>query len=166
MKHTEHFDVRAVYDDWHNRLPADRDGDAPWHRLLAAHLDADRDQNGKAVLEIGCGGGGLACRLARQRQRPVSFVAADLSSAAIFKGRACAARDGLSGISWEVADIHALAHPAETFDTVICCETIEHVPSPPRGLAELARVLRRGGRLLVTTPNYFGPFGMYRLYMS
>jgi 2-polyprenyl-3-methyl-5-hydroxy-6-metoxy-1,4-benzoquinol methylase len=157
--------ARAAYDGWHSRLPPDRDGDAPWHRLLAAHLDAERDLNGKTVLEIGCGGGGFACTLARQRQRPLSFVAADFSSAAIAKGRACAARDGLSGISWEVADIQALAHPADTFDTVISCETIEHVASPQRALRELARVLKRGGRLIVTTPNYFGSFGMYRLYL-
>src|SRR5437879_2368559 len=101
MKHTEHSDVRAVYDDWHNRLPADRDGDAPWHRLLAAHLDADTHLNGKAVLEIGCGLGGFARWLARQPRPPVQLIAADFSCAAISKGRAYAAREGLSGISWE-----------------------------------------------------------------
>src|SRR5262249_27760351 len=50
-------------------------------------------------------------------------------------------------------------------DTVISCETIEHVPDPSRAVAELAQVLKPGGRLFLTTPNYFGPFGLYRAYL-
>jgi SAM-dependent methyltransferase len=39
------------------------------------------------------------------------------------------------------------------------------VPSVRGALAELARVLKRGGRLFVTTPNYLGPLGLYRGYL-
>ena len=160
----ETLDARGDYEAWHNALPAGTTADTPWHRLVSAHLNVDRDLIGKTVLEIGCGRSGFACRLARQPRPPARLIAADFSANAIAKGRAYAAHKDISGITWEMADIQSLAHPARTFDTVISCETIEHVPSPQRALEEPARVLKPGGRLFVTTPNYFGPLGMYRLY--
>jgi 2-polyprenyl-3-methyl-5-hydroxy-6-metoxy-1,4-benzoquinol methylase len=64
-----------------------------------------------------------------------------------------------------VADIQRLEQFRDgEFDTVISCETIEHVPNPPLAIRQLARVLRPGGRLLVTTPNYFSSIGLYRAY--
>jgi 2-polyprenyl-3-methyl-5-hydroxy-6-metoxy-1,4-benzoquinol methylase len=51
------------------------------------------------------------------------------------------------------------------FDTVFSCETIEHVPDPKRAVHELARVLRPGGRLFLTTPNYVNLMGVYRGYL-
>ena len=48
---------------------------------------------------------------------------------------------------------------------MICCETLEHLRQPRAALAELARVLRPGGRLFLTAPNYLGPMGAYRGYL-
>jgi ubiquinone/menaquinone biosynthesis C-methylase UbiE len=157
-------DARSAYEAWHNALPADTTADTSWHRLVAAHLNVDRDLVGKTVLEIGSGRGGFACRLARQPRPPARLIAADFSANAIAKGRSYATHNDISGITWEVADIQSLAHPAAAFDTVISCETIEHVPNPQGALKELARVLKRHGRLFITTPNYFGTLGLYRLY--
>jgi 2-polyprenyl-3-methyl-5-hydroxy-6-metoxy-1,4-benzoquinol methylase len=42
----------------------------------------------------------------------------------------------------------------QTFDCVLLSEVIEHLESPQLTIRETARVLRPGGRLLVTTPNY------------
>jgi SAM-dependent methyltransferase len=39
------------------------------------------------------------------------------------------------------------------------------VPNPPLAVRELARVLRPGGRLFLTTPNYIGTMGLYRGYL-
>jgi SAM-dependent methyltransferase len=64
-----------------------------------------------------------------------------------------------------VADIKRIAVCGGLFDTVISCETIEHLADPVQALRELHRVLRPGGCLLLTTPNYFGPFGLYRAYL-
>jgi SAM-dependent methyltransferase len=58
-----------------------------------------------------------------------------------------------------------MKHADASFDTVVSCETVEHVPDPRRALGELARVLKPGGRLLLTTPNYLGMMGLYRGYM-
>lgn len=157
--------TRAAYETWHERLGVDGEAAAPWHRLVRQHLQPARDLAGKRVLEIGCGRGGFACWLASQPARPAELVAADFAATAVQKGREFAARQGLGGIRWETGDIQALAYPTASFDTVISCETIEHVPEPRRALAELTRVLKPGGRLFLTTPNYLGLLGLYRIYL-
>ena len=158
--------IRRAYDTWHESLEADGETDTPWHRLLFGHLNPLRDLASKRVLEIGCGRGGLACRLARaSNPPPTELIAADISTTAVGKARAFAASLGICTVRWIVSDIHALAHPTAAFDTVICCETVEHLPRPRDALAEVARVLKPGGRLLLTTPNYLGPLGLYRGYV-
>lgn len=52
----------------------------------------------------------------------------------------------------QLRDLPLHLSPA-SFDTVLCYETIEHVPNPGQFLTELARVLKRGGTLVLTTPN-------------
>ena len=50
------------------------------------------------------------------------------------------------------ADLTRLPFPAEQFDVVTCVSVLEHLPETARlrGLSEMARVLRPGGRLIVT----------------
>ena len=155
---------RDAYDAWHERYDVDREADNPWHRLVLAHVDSDRDLKGKRVLEIACGRGGFAAKLAGMTQPPPKLVAVDLSTAALAKGKAFAKEVSLHTIVWEVGDAQMLGHPDASFDTVISCETIEHVPEPREALAEFARVLKPGGRLFLTTPNYMGLMGLYRGY--
>jgi len=51
-----------------------------------------------------------------------------------------------------LGDGAALPFPDRVFDAVVCAELLEHVYDPQRVLAEVARVLRPGGRLLITVP--------------
>jgi 2-polyprenyl-3-methyl-5-hydroxy-6-metoxy-1,4-benzoquinol methylase len=161
MKHP----VREAYDAWHAGLDTEREANAPWHQLVQTHLSLERNLSGKDVLEIGCGRGAFACWLAGQSVHPRRLVALDSSCIAVAKGRALASEKRLKGINWGVGDIQDIPHSDASFDTVVSCETIEHVGDPGRAVAELARVLRPGGRLFLTTPNYFGNMGLYRLYL-
>ena len=158
-------DARNEYESWHDRLAVDAAADTPWHSLVKQHLNIDRDLTGKKVLEIACGRGGFACWLASEDHRPREIVASDFALIAVAKGRAFAQEAGISTIKWEVGDIQSLAHPDASFDTVISCETIEHVPDPRKAIRELSRVLKPGGRLFLTTPNYFGTMGLFRGYL-
>jgi SAM-dependent methyltransferase len=49
-------------------------------------------------------------------------------------------------------DAHGLPFREGSFDTVLCLEMLEHVPDPDRCLQQIVRVLRPGGRLLLTVP--------------
>jgi SAM-dependent methyltransferase len=46
----------------------------------------------------------------------------------------------------------------DSFDTVILCEVIEHVPDSLQGFAEISRILKPGGELILTTPSAYGFF--------
>lgn len=156
--------ARIAYDAWHDSQEVDIDVNTPWHRFIRKHIDAMQDLADRRILEIGCGRGGFSCWLANQQPGPKEVVAADFSETAVAMGQAFASKLGLRNITWKVADIQCIPYETETFDTVISCETIEHVTNPRIAVRELARVLKRGGRLFLTTPNYFGPFGPYRIY--
>jgi SAM-dependent methyltransferase len=152
-------DARRAYEAWHRDLDVDAEADAPWQQLVRRHL---ADVTGARVIEIGCGRGGFAAWLAAQGAREV--VGADFSGVAVRKAAALGRERRLGNLRFAVADLCALGCAGGAFDIAVSCETIEHVPDPARGVAELARLLRPGGRLYLTTPNYLGPIGLYRVY--
>jgi SAM-dependent methyltransferase len=55
-----------------------------------------------------------------------------------------------------VADVYSMAHAlpfaSAVFDIVLCTEMLEHVPDPAAVLSEIRRILKPGGRLIMTTP--------------
>ena len=61
-------------------------------------------------------------------------------------------------------DAQNLPFADQSFDLVVSCETIEHVPDVEAALREFWRIARHGGRLLLTTPNYVNLMGLYDLY--
>jgi 2-polyprenyl-3-methyl-5-hydroxy-6-metoxy-1,4-benzoquinol methylase len=156
--------AREVYDAWHQRHEVDAEGDSPWHQMIKTRLDPERDITGRRILEIGCGRGGFACWLACHPAGPAEVVGADFSPTAVAKAEQLAAGQGITRVAWAVADIQKLDQFGPEFDTVISCETIEHVPDPPLAVRHLARVLKPGGRLYLSTPNYLSMIGLYRAY--
>jgi ubiquinone/menaquinone biosynthesis C-methylase UbiE len=160
---TDARQIRSAYDEWHERVSATSALDTPWHRLVQEALHLDRDLGGRHVLEIACGRGEFALWCVSQ-SAPSAFVAADFSIGAVRLARQRLEGAGRA-VQFVQADAQAIALPSNSMDTVICCETIEHVPDPRAALSELARVLRPGGRLFLTAPNYLGPIGAYRGYL-
>jgi ubiquinone/menaquinone biosynthesis C-methylase UbiE len=155
----------AEYDRWHQDRsdPLNlRQGDenSPWHRLLLEYLGPVQ---GKRVLEMACGRGGFTKLLASMGAR---VVASDFSSAAleITKQRIAPSDCGISSVDLIRADAHQLPFSNASFDIIISCETIEHLPHPLEALLEMARVCRPEGLLYLTTPNYFNLMGLYRVY--
>lgn len=156
--------VREKYEEWHSSLEIDQEVNAPWHQLVKTFIQNGNLVNERSVLEIACGRGGFSCWFA-QNFSTSTLTAADFSQTAIHMGKIFAQKNDLK-INWEVCDIQNLSHAAESFDAVISCETIEHVPEPKKALTELTRVLKRGGKLILTCPNYLGSIGLYRIYLK
>jgi len=159
------LESKQMYDAWHARLEDDGEANAPWHRLAQKNVDPARDLKDRKILEIACGRGGFAAYLALAEDRPALVVGADFSTVALKKAAALSTRLGATEIVWEQQDILAISRPSASFDTVFSFETIEHVEDPARAVQELARLLRPGGRLFLTTPNYIGLMGLYRMYL-
>jgi SAM-dependent methyltransferase len=106
---------------------------------VIAELDFDRDgQLGESVLDVGCGPHGLACAAPAAR-----FVGTDV----LFAGQVA------SGMTAFRTDPGPLPFADASFDTVVCLDTLEHIPSADRGgfVKELARVAAR--RVIVACPS-------------
>ena len=152
-------EARTAYDQWHASSAGTQD-DPAWHAFVKARLSGSLD--GLRILEIGCGDGRLAVELGR---RGADVVAADFSPVAVQMAEERARQEGVGTVEARVEDIQSLPDSDASFDIVVSCETIEHVPHPPTAIGELVRVLKPGGTLLLTTPNYLGPMGLYRGYL-
>jgi 2-polyprenyl-3-methyl-5-hydroxy-6-metoxy-1,4-benzoquinol methylase len=159
-------DSNAAYNQWHDRLGIETEARCPWHELIREGLPGIGGLGGKKILEIGCGRGGFSLWMASQQPAPAVVVAADFSERAVELGSEAASGLGIRGIQWEVQDIQRIRHPENSFDLVVSCETIEHVPDPALAVRELARVLKPGGHLMLTHPNYLSTFGLYRAYVT
>lgn len=103
---------------------------------------------GQRVLEVGCGSGDGCERILNAGASYVTGV--DIDVQAINSARQNTAS---SQIQFKIAKDSILPIPTEDVDVVVAFETIEHVPNDQLFVAELARVLKPGGLLLVTTPN-------------
>ncbi len=148
--------AKDAYDEWHRCHDT---GNGPWYSMVSAFIDARGLVQGKRVLEAGCGSGDYARELGARGAR--SVIGEDFSPVAIAQAND---RPNADNVSFAVGDIQQIAHQTASFDLVISCETIEHVPNPRLAIAELARVLTPGGWLVLTSPNYLSIFGLHRAY--
>ena len=96
----------------------------------------------RRVLEVGGGPGELAERMRDELGADVSFL--DISPRMVELARE-------RGIDAQVGDVQSLPFDGESFDTAVAAWMLYHVPDLDRGLAELARVLAPGGRLVAVT---------------
>jgi SAM-dependent methyltransferase len=96
----------------------------------------------RRVLDVGCGRGELAERVRRELRADVRAV--DQSERMVELTRA-------RGVDAVVGDVQALPFGDGEFDVAVANWMLYHVPDLDRALAELARVLRPGGRLVAAT---------------
>lgn len=136
-------DNRSYYDAF--AAGYDHRRDVGYHRLID-DLEAEVARpyiEDRQVLEAGCGTGLLLDRMARVASR---VVGVDLSMGMIARARA-------RGHRVVQADLRFLPFPDASFDTVASFKVLAHVPAPERAVAELARVLRPGGHLVLEFYN-------------
>jgi ubiquinone/menaquinone biosynthesis C-methylase UbiE len=114
---------------------------------LYHHVAKGVPLEGKQVLEVGCGRGGGASYVARHF-RPQQMTGVDRNATAIrFDQRHYAAQNNLR---FQVADAHHLPFADDSFDAVINIESAQHYSDVDRFLAEVHRVLKPGGHLLIS----------------
>jgi 2-polyprenyl-3-methyl-5-hydroxy-6-metoxy-1,4-benzoquinol methylase len=144
---TKHFNHLSATGGW-SRLYSVTDGFTyHFHVRRQRVLDLLPDRLGR-VADVGCGPGVMVETVL---ERGGEFEGVDLSPEMV---REATGRFGhLSGVSFKQGNIEELDLPSEGYDQVICMAVIEYLKSPDRAMAEIARILRPGGTVVITTPK-------------
>jgi ArsR family transcriptional regulator len=113
---------------------------AAWARALG-HLLPPLD-----VVDIGCGEGYLTIEVARWAHR---VIAVDRSPAVLARAKALAGRRRAANITFKRGDLDRLPLETASVDLALLSQALHHAVEPGQALAEAARVVRPGGKVLV-----------------
>jgi arsenite methyltransferase len=108
---------------------------------------------GEAVIDVGCGPGFLCESMADLVGAKGRVLGIDVSADLVDLARRRNARPSLG---YEQGDAMALTAADGTFDVAVCTQVLEYVPDADRGLKELHRVLKPGGRALIVDTDWDG----------
>lgn len=141
-------DVEA-YGDWR-----DASLSASWRHF------SDDELRGRDVLDFGCGAGQLALLFASKRLAR-SITGVDIDPAALARARAQLARhpEFADALRFVDGDVAGLPLADASIDLITAFDCMEHVMEPGAILADWARVLRPGGRVLLEWFPFKGPWG-------
>jgi len=113
-----------------------------------------RTSRSEMVIDVGCGSGAFTIGAARRGYRAVGLSFEERNQqVASERALMC----GAPSAKFEVLDLRALDERRDLmakFDVALCLEVIEHLIDDDKLMRDMARCLKPGGRLLLTTPNY------------
>ena len=135
--------MRAFFDSVAGRLGKDYVPGKSWKSLAEALL---RLMPPLVVADLGAGEGAFALLLA---QRAKKVIAVDSSAKMIEVGREQAQRHGVKNIDYRLGDMEEIPIGASEVDLVFFSQSLHHALHPERALAEAARILVPGGRIVV-----------------
>lgn len=105
------------------------------------------------ILEVGCGRGFILNILS-------ALFTAEFHGIDIAKDHLAIARKQLKNrnVKLKYASVYELPYPDNSFDKIVSTEVLEHLEHEDKALGEIRRVLKPGGKLIVTVPNKKYPF--------
>jgi len=145
-------DAALVHDaaiaDQFTRQAAQFAASAIHHNQAALDLlvEAARPRPQDISLDVACGPGSVVAAFARRVRRAEGL---DATEAMLEEARKLAAREGLRNVTWHRGSVYALPFADEAFDIVSCRYAFHHLLEPARALAEMVRVCRDGGRVVL-----------------
>jgi len=135
--------MRAFFDSVAGRLGKDYVPGKSWKSMAEALL---RLMPPLTIADLGAGEGSFALLLS---QRAVRVIAVDSSARMIEVGREQAARYGVKNVEYRLGDMEEVPVGAGEVDLVFFSQSLHHALHPERALAEAARILMPGGRVVV-----------------
>jgi ubiquinone/menaquinone biosynthesis C-methylase UbiE len=116
-------------------------------RTLAILADLARPSPDDVAIDVATGAGSTALALAPRLR---AMVAHDLTGSMVRRTLQSARERGIRGVLGAVSPAEALPFRSGRFDLVVCRAAAHHFDDVPRAIAEMARVLRAGGRLVLS----------------
>jgi demethylmenaquinone methyltransferase/2-methoxy-6-polyprenyl-1,4-benzoquinol methylase len=160
----EMFDSIAPKYDFMNRLLS-AGIDVSWRKKAIKQLKADKP---RLILDVATGTGDMAI-LACKLLNPDKINGIDISEQMLELGRKKIEKEGLGNkIQLQTGDSEAINFPSNSFDAVMVAFGVRNFENLEKGLAEIQRVLRPGGKLTVlefSRPKFPGMGRLYNLYM-
>jgi len=121
----------------------------PYHKRLVKEIFLPTLDRKHKIIEIGCGAGGLSRRLA-QIVTEGEVVGLDISEGYIKKLNRSKGRDksgDYKNLVFTLGSAEDIPYPDDYFDHAVCSESFGFWSEPEKGLAEVERVLKPGGKL-------------------
>ena len=134
-----------------------------WFDWVAARLDL---QEGNTVLDIGCGPGWFWASIAAALPERLDLTLADSSPGMVEEAVARCAPLRTWRVTGREADASALPFADASFDVVVAMHMLYHVPDPAVAIAEMHRVLKPGGQIVVTTNGAGNTAELYALTVA
>lgn len=136
--------IAGVYDLMNRTMTAGLD--RSWRRRAA---DLAELRPGQSALDVCCGTGDLVFELAERVQPAGSVIGCDFSERMLDRAREKGRERGAVGARFEWADVLDLPYADDRFDAVTVGFGVRNLADLDRGLAEMARVLKPGGRMVI-----------------
>jgi len=143
LNYIDHYKKDAVEFDY---FEESRGATAHDERRVHEYIISKLPRNINTILDVGCGKGWVAEHFL---PKGVKVHSLDVSTSNPVRAKELYPSEDHTGIA---ADSFSLPFLNDSFDVVIASEIIEHVVDPAKFVKELSRVVKKGGRLLVTTP--------------
>lgn len=141
--------------------------DISWRKSAVAMFERP---GGKAYLDVACGTGDLSLALARAGDGATRVTGCDFSRKMVEIGAAKVGREGLDGrVRLEFGDALNLSYPDNSFDGSMCAFGVRNFADLERGLSEMIRVVKPGGRVVIlefTTPSNRVIAAGYKFYFT
>jgi ubiquinone/menaquinone biosynthesis C-methylase UbiE len=127
-----------------------------WHPWFKETIELDNyelkevlnffdDVRGRRVLDVGCGKGRF-CRI-------LSLKGADVVGLDFVEIFLQKAKENVAGAQFVLGSVIKIPFPAETFDLLLCVETLQHIPDTKAAICEMVRVLKPNGRIIIIDKN-------------
>lgn len=145
------LDIRQFYDDHYRANNLKNPAFQIYDAIRVNTIRLFKGQHPGRILIAGCGSH-LDFKILDPKDASAAF---DLSIEAVKRVK------GVQSTLF-VGDALGIPLPSESFDMVICSEVLEHIPDVSHAVCEFERILKPGGTLIVSSPNWLSWFGITR----
>lgn len=115
-------------------------------QALTLLVDAAAPSPRDTTLDVACGPGSVVAAFASRVDRAIGL---DATEAMLVEARTLAASRGLANVAFHRGNVYALPFAADSFDVVSCRFAFHHFQEPQAAFAEMLRVCRVGGRIVI-----------------